>query len=267
MSQTSSNSTSASTLTLLEGEISVLAALHARNRDVHRVYISADMRRDDLHNLEAQLGAAGATWQRQPREAIDALAQGKTHGGVVAEVGERKFLTLDDLLPSPQPLSQGERGFIVMLDGIEDPFNFGQAVRALYAAGVDGLVVRPRNWMSAATVVTRASAGTTELMPTAIADNPETAAAFFQQHGLRIAATARDRRAISIYDVDLNQPTFLVIGGEKRGISREFMDAADVLIKIPYRRKFPHSLGTVASTAIIAFEMMRQGFAGRGMTE
>ncbi len=177
MSQTPSNTTSASPLTLIEGEISVLATLHARNRVVHRVLISADMRRDDLHNLEAQLGAAGATWQRQPREAIDALAQGKTHGGVVAEVGERKFVSLEDLLhrgSSAPPLPR----FFAMLDGIEDPFNFGQAVRALYAAGVDGLVVRPRNWMSAAIVVTRASAGTSELMPTAIAENPEAAAGF-----------------------------------------------------------------------------------------
>ena len=55
-----------------------------------------------------------------------------------------------------------------MLDGIEDPFNHGQAVRALFAAGVDGLVVR-RSWETALAVVTRASAGASELMPTATA--------------------------------------------------------------------------------------------------
>jgi len=147
-----------------------------------------------------------------------------------------------------------------MLDGIEDPFNFGQAVRALYAAGVTGLVLRPRNWLSASAVVARASAGASEWMPTAVAEEPKSAAAFFRARGLRIAATARDRRAISLYDVDLTVPTFLVIGGEKRGMSREFMDSADVLIKIPYQRKFPHSLGSAASAAVIAFEMMRQGF-------
>jgi 23S rRNA (guanosine2251-2'-O)-methyltransferase len=208
------------------------------------------------------------------------LANGKTHGGLMAEVGERRFLSLEDLLKlqssdlTPAPtggtslretfrLSQREREkspFIIMLDGIEDPFNFGQAVRSFYAAGVDGLVVRPRNWMSAAGVVARASAGASELMPTAVADDPRAAADFFKQRGLRIATTARDRRAVSIYNVDLTPPTFLVIGGEKRGMSREFMDSADVLIKIPYRRKFPHSLGTVASASVIAFEMMRQGF-------
>jgi 23S rRNA (guanosine2251-2'-O)-methyltransferase len=249
----------------LEGEISIIAALEAGNRPIHRIIVSMDKQPDDVRQLVQAARTAGVRVERLRREQIDALANGKTHGGLIAEAGERRFLSLQDLLTPLAPTrTHGERGvFIVMLDGIEDPFNFGQAVRSLYAAGVTGLVVRPRNWMSAAGVVTRASAGTSELMPTALADDPRSAADFFKQQGLRIATTARDRRAVSIYNVDLTPATFLVIGGEKRGISREFMDNADVLIKIPYRRKFPHSLGTVASTAIIAFEMMRQGFQNR----
>lgn len=258
----------------LEGEISILAALEARNRPIRRIIVSMDKQPDDVRQLVQAARNAGVRIERLRREQIDALADGKTHGGLIADVGERRFLSMEQLLTLTPALSHpstlrqaqgsGERGiFIVMLDGIEDPFNFGQAVRSLYAAGVDGLVVRPRNWMSAASVVARASAGTSELMPTALADDPRIAADFFKQHGLRLATTARDRRAVSIYNVDLTPATFLVIGGEKRGMSREFMDSADVLIKIPYRRKFPHSLGTVASTSIIAFEMMRQGFQHR----
>ena len=94
----------------------------------------------------------------------------------------------------------------------------------------------------------------------ALADDPPTAAAFFKPRGLRIAVTARDRRAVSLYDADLTQPAFLVIGGEKRGISRAFIDEADLLLRIPYTRKFPHSLGSAASAAVIAFEVMRQRF-------
>jgi 23S rRNA (guanosine2251-2'-O)-methyltransferase len=255
----------------LEGEISITAALEAQSRPIHRIVISMDKPRDDVRELEQRARKAGVRIERLPREQIDTLANGKTHGGLMAEVGERRYLSLEDLLKPlssalAPALSQKEREkspFIIMLDGIEDPFNFGQAVRSFYAAGVDGLVVRPRNWMSAAGVVARASAGASELMPTAVADDPRAAADFFKQQGLRIATTARDRRAVSIYNVDLTPPTFLVIGGEKRGMSREFMDSADVLIKIPYRRKFPHSLGTVASASVIAFEMMRQGFRSR----
>jgi 23S rRNA (guanosine2251-2'-O)-methyltransferase len=144
-----------------------------------------------------------------------------------------------------------------MLDGIEDPFNFGQAIRALYAAGADGLVVRPRNWLSAAGIVARASAGTAELMPTAVAETSLDAATFFRQHGLTIACTS-DKGATSLYDADLTGPLFLLIGGERRGITRSFLDQADLKVQIPYGRSFSFSLGAAAATAVISFEAARQ---------
>jgi 23S rRNA (guanosine2251-2'-O)-methyltransferase len=144
-----------------------------------------------------------------------------------------------------------------MLDGVEDPFNFGQAVRAFYAAGADGLVLRSRNWMSAAGVVARSSGGASELMPTAIVETTQDAADFFRARGLRIAVAAKEQ-AKSIYEADLSGALFLVIGGEKRGVTRSFADAADVRLSIPYGRRFAHSLGTTAAAAVLAFEIMRQ---------
>jgi 23S rRNA (guanosine2251-2'-O)-methyltransferase len=130
-------------------------------------------------------------------------------------------------------------------------------VRALYAAGADGLVVRPRNWMSAAGVVARSSAGATEWIPTAVAETVFDAADVARAHGLTIACAAKDR-AVSIYETDLAIPVFCVIGGEKRGITRSFADRADVRLKIPYGRHFPRSLGTASAVAVLAFEAMRQ---------
>jgi 23S rRNA (guanosine2251-2'-O)-methyltransferase len=242
---------------LLEGDISVLAALAGHSRELRRIVISRDKPAADTRELEALARQAGVRVARAPRERIDAMAGGRSHGGVVAEAGERRFLALDDLAGSSQ---SDEGACFVMLDGVEDPFNFGQAVRALYAAGVDGLVVRPRNWLSAAGVVARASAGASELIPTGLADDPLSAAAFFRSRGFRIAATARDRRAASLYDADLAPPLFLVIGGEKRGVSREFLEQSDLVPRIPYRRRFPHSLGSASSAAVISFELMRRVF-------
>ena len=151
-----------------------------------------------------------------------------------------------------------ERPFIVMLDGIEDPFNFGQALRSLYAAGAAGVVVRPRNWFSAAGIVARASAGVSEQMPIAIAETAEYAADTYRQLGLRIAATS-NQNAVSLYEADLIEPLFLLLGGEKRGITRSFLAQADLVLQIPYQQpNFQQSLGVVASAAIVAFEVMRQ---------
>lgn len=191
-----------------------------------------------------------------PVEPVDAAfiaerVSGNSHGGVIAEVGERQFVSLAALV-------EGEvRPFIVMLDGVEDPFNFGQSIRGLYAAGVTGVVVRPRNWTFAAGVVTRASAGASERMPMAVAETAELAADFYRTHGLKVACTS-EKGSVSIYEADLTQSIFLLLGGEKRGITRSFLNRADLKLAIPYQRPFSQSLGTTSSTAVIAFERMRQ---------
>jgi 23S rRNA (guanosine2251-2'-O)-methyltransferase len=111
--------------------------------------------------------------------------------------------------------------------------------------------------MSAAGVVARSSAGASELIPTAIAETTQAAADVLRKQGLRVAVATKER-AVSIYEADLSGPLFLVVGGEKRGVTRSFEDAADLRLSIPYGRRYAHSLGTTAAAAVLAFEIMRQ---------
>jgi 23S rRNA (guanosine2251-2'-O)-methyltransferase len=235
----------------LEGILSVRAALRAGSRTIQAVYMRRDKHDQKLSALAREAEAAGVRVERVTAEALDARAEGKSHGGVVALVGPRSFLPLEALIADrPAP-------FVVMLDGVEDPYNFGQAVRAFYAAGADGLVVRPRNWMSAAGVVARASAGASEWMPTAVSDSAEEAAAFFRERGLLVVCADKER-SIPLYDADLTVPLFLLVGGEKRGITRSFADQADVRLHIPYGRDFDAALDTTSAAAALAFEVLRQ---------
>lgn len=243
--------------TILEGFISVEAALRAGSRALHRIAVRRDKvggRRPDraLAWLIRTATQAGIPVDLTDAEALDDLTQGSSHGGVAAVAGPRRMVEMADLLPADRT------PFIVMLDGIEDPFNFGYSLRALYAAGVDGLVVRPRNWMSAAGTVARASAGASEWVPTAVAETAEAAAAFFRQQGLTVACAAKDDRAVPLFSANLTGPLFLLVGGEKRGVTRSFMDQADLLLEIPYGRAFRQSLGTTSAASVLGFEILRQ---------
>ena len=239
-------------IALLEGFISVSAALAGGRREVHRLQIRAGKEDGQTRHLEQMARKAQMKVERVPAETIDELAGGRTHGGILAQVGLYRFAELESLTAGKSS------PFIAMIDGVEDPFNFGASVRALYAAGADGLVLRPRNWLSAAGVVARASAGASELIPTAIAETAADAADFFRAAGLAVACATDERGSLSVYDADLTGPLFLLIGGEKRGITRSFSDQADLKLRIPYGRPMPHSLGTASATAVIAFEVMRQ---------
>ncbi len=236
---------------VLEGFVSVRAALKAGSRPIHAILIRQDKRDAGIAWLERTAHTAGIPVQRVPASEIETHVSGSTHGGVIALVGPRRLVTLEELAAGHAT------PFVAMIDGVEDPFNFGQAVRALYAAGCDGLVLRPRNWLSAAGIVARASAGASEWLHTAIAETVEDAAEHFRRRGLRIAV-ADEEDAAPLYDVDLTGPLFLVIGGEKRGITRSFRRGADLRLAIPYGSPFDQSLGTAAATAVIAFEVLRQ---------
>jgi 23S rRNA (guanosine2251-2'-O)-methyltransferase len=238
---------------ILEGVISVQAALASGSRAVHQIYIQKGKENLSIHTLIDNAERRGVRVERVLVGEIEARASGRSHGGVLAEVGPRIYQPLSELLGAEQP-------FLVMLDGIEDPFNFGQAIRALYAAGAEGLVVRPRNWMSAAGVVARSSAGASEWIPTGVAETAQEAADFFREQGLKIACTTRGD-SISIYEADLSSPLFVLIGGERRGVTRAFRDQADLRLEIPYGRRFRKSLGAAAASAVLGFEVMRQRMA------
>lgn len=241
------------TETLVEGAISVRAVLEADSRPVFAVLLRRGKNDGPTRRLENLAAQRDIPVEHLPDEAIETLTKGNSHGGVFARVGPRRFSNLDALLP------ENHAPFIALLDGVEDPFNFGQAVRSLHAAGADGLVVRPRNWLSAAGVVARASAGASERLPMAVAETTEEAARFFAARDLFVAVSDDDAHgSVSVFEADLTVPLFLIIGGEKRGITRSFRDRADLRLHIPANRAEAHALGTAAAAAVLAFEVMRQ---------
>jgi len=237
---------------VLEGRVSIEAALAGGVRPVHEILAvePGDRRLAHLRRIAAE---HDVPIRRVAPAILRRVVTGHTHGGVVAMAGERTYLALPDLLSSlpADPL-------VVMLDGVEDPYNFGQAVRSLYACGADGLVLRPRSWESAAGVVARASAGASELLPTATADGPENAADVCRTSGLQVACASTRADGTWIHDADLVRGTFLLVGGERRGITRSFLDQADLLLRIPYGRRGAHALGAAVSSALIGFEALRQ---------
>lgn len=180
---------------------------------------------------------------------IDALSIGLSHGGILTVCSER---TIPDLT---EEVIQ-KNGFYVMIEGIEDPYNFGYAMRSLYAAGVSGVILSPRNWMTAAGVVCRSSAGASEQMPLYIADS-NMAADLFHRRGYRVLASDLDR-STPMWESDLSLPLLLIVGGERRGISRTLLDKCDGIVRIDYGREFSAALSAASAATVLAFEVLRQ---------
>ena len=242
---------------IFEGMTSINAILKtsAENNPRHIVKVFFDKsktssKRRELSFLRHAAAKHSFEIELVNRDFIDSIAVGNSHGGIIAECTEK---TLPHLT-SESPID--EKGFYVMLEGIEDPYNFGYALRTLYAAGVSGIILPERNWCSAAGVVCRASAGASELLPSYVSTSLE-ACEIFKERGYTIAS-AGIRDSVSVFDADLKYPVFLVVGGEKRGISSAVLDKSDVVVRIDYGREFNGSLSAASAASVLAYEIYRQ---------
>ena len=240
---------------VLEGMTSISALLSAgkeNNRRIERILIDKSKRKSKASQigfLTAKSHELGFPIEFTDTDAIDALALGNTHGGILAICTKRTIPMLSgDAIES--------NGFYVYLDGIEDPYNFGYTLRSLYAAGVDGVILPPRNWMSAAGVVARSSAGASERMPMYVAEG-EAALDLFHEVGYSVLC-AGIRDSVSLYEEKFSYPLLLVVGGEKRGISASLLAKADRIVRIDYGREFQGSLSAASAATVMAFEIMRQ---------
>lgn len=180
-------------------------------------------------------------------EEIESYTVGASHGGIIALCAERTYpkLTVNSIV---------ENGFYVMIEGIEDPYNFGYALRSIYAAGADGIILSERNWLTAAGVVCRSSAGASERLNTYIATNDFITN--FKEKGYKIVC-ADIKNSVSVYEADLKKPILLIVGGEKRGISASLLKEADQIVRIDYGRRFDAALSAASASTILAFEIFR----------
>ena len=241
---------------LMEGMSSISAVIKAieadkTDRRILSVFIDSakkSSKRREISFLSRKSKELGFSIEFCDEATISEFTVGNSHGGIIAFCSERKIPVLTKEAIKPD-------GVYYLLEGVEDPYNFGYAVRSIYAAGGDGIILTPRNWMGVAGVVARSSAGSSELIDMFVAE-PEDATELFKELGYKVIC-AGIRDSVSLFDADLSYPLFVVLGGEKRGISRAVLDKADEIVRIDYGNDFNGSLSTAAASAVFAFEIYR----------
>ena len=231
---------------LLEGMSSISALIKAierdssaNNRKILKILIDENKKRSkarEIGFLKAKSYQLGFSMDFVSSEVIAEKTVGQTHGGIIAECTSRDIPMLNEAYLN-------KNGIYYFLEGVEDPYNFGYAVRSLYASGADGLILSPRNWMGAAGIVARSSAGASELMELYISE-PTDAIDIFKKLGYTVIC-AGIRDSVSIFD-------------SKRGISGTVLDKADNIVRIDYGTEFGGSLSTAAAAAVFGFEILRQ---------
>lgn len=247
-----------SSSTIFEGMTSVRSIIKSIDQGISDRRIEKILfDKEKMHKIHKEVGYLkavsekyGFTVEESSAEEIDEKALGNTHGGIICIASERT-------IPCLSTTSEiKENGFYAMIEGIEDPYNFGYALRSLYAMGCDGIILPERNWMSAAGVVARSSAGAAELF-TLYTEKASRAVEIFKEKGYKIVCADLKTDKI-LGECELKTPLLLIVGGEKRGISQSILSLADTVVKIDYGREFTASLSAASAITMFAYEIRRQ---------
>jgi TrmH family RNA methyltransferase len=156
---------------------------------------------------------------------------------------------------SLRKLPLGEKPFLTVVDGIQDPGNLGTIIRTSDAAGADGVLLLPGTCDPFMSKTVRATAGSIFNVPVVHTVRPDLLE-WIREKRIHLAVTAADA-AKSIFDADLDVPVALVFGNEARGVSEPLRKAADLAVRIPIHSK-AESLNVATSAAICLYEAVRQ---------
>ena len=166
----------------------------------------------------------------------------------IAALVEPKAFSLDDLLRQAMPL-------VVMAAGLQDPGNLGTLIRSAEAFGASGVVALPGTVSVWNAKALRASSGSAFRLPVVSAGEDE-AFSRLRVSGLRILAAVADR-GVPAGEMDMRQPTAILIGNEGSGLSRAIIDRADDRITIPCPGPV-ESLNAAVAASILLYEASRQ---------
>jgi 23S rRNA (guanosine2251-2'-O)-methyltransferase len=235
---------------LIYGINAVTEALKAGRVVSMRAGRRSDHRLQQLLTLAEE---ASVPVRRVSNEELDRESGGSSHQGVIADVRESRTLELDDLITDAKAAPPA---LIVVLDGIEDPHNFGAILRSADAAGVHGVVRQTRHSAPLGGATGKASAGALAHVKIADVVNIARALEELKESGIWTIGLAGD--APQTYDkMDLKLPIAVVLGAEGAGLRRLVRERCDFLAKIPMLGRVA-SLNVSVAAGVVLYEAVRQ---------
>lgn len=233
---------------IIYGVNPILEAIRSHSERVR--YVGVAREETARHQrLIAEAKRAGVAVRNLAADQIDRLAGRGVHNGVVAEISETAFADFDEVIAAE------ETTFVLILDSITDPQNFGAILRVADGFGVDLVVIPEHDSVGLTPVAVKASAGASEWVPVAQATNLARTIETLQKAGYWVYAAADGGDPPQA--IDLRGKVALVVGNEGKGIRRNVLDHCDRVVTIPMQGHI-ESFNVATAAAVLCYEVRRQ---------
>ena len=222
---------------------------------VNKIFFAEGALDGSAQKIFALAKTAGVVVEFLRREKLDKLCGGK-HQGVAALAASADYSTVEEILSTAE--SRNEAPFVILLDELEDPQNFGAILRTAEAVGVHGVIIPKRRSVRLNATVFKTSAGAAEYVKVATVTNVAQTLKHLREVGLKIVG-ADMNATVDLMHAELSGAIVLVVGSEGKGMRRLTRESCDLLVKIPMVGKI-NSLNASAAAAVLMYEIFRRRF-------
>lgn len=232
----------------------VLAALSAGRRELYALYVqegldlsSNNKKKKDKKGFERVLKLSeklGLDIKETSKHDLNMVADNRPHQGLVLDASPLELVKVKEL---DKVSSEEEEKYSlwVALDEVTDPQNLGAIIRSAYFFGATGVVVCAKNSAPLSAVVSKASAGSLEVMELRYCKNMMQFLEASAENGWRVVGGSVSHKAVALSEVSPGRPTILVLGNEGTGLRPLVERSCTDLVRIS---------GNIASDVPVATE-------------
>lgn len=236
----------------IEGRNAVLEAFRS-GKCVDKLFILDGCQDGPVRTIAREARKKDTIINYVSKERLDQLSETHAHQGVIAQVAAYEYSTVEDILAKAE--EKGEPPFLILLDNVEDPHNFGAIISTANLAGAHGVIIPKRRAVGLTSTVAKTSAGAINYTPVAKVTNLVRTMEELKQKGIWFVCA--DMGGESMYRMNLTGPIGLVIGNEGEGVSRLVREACDFTASIPMKGDID-SLNASVAAGVLAYEIVRQ---------
>ena len=220
---------------------------------INKVLISSGEISGSLKAIMALVKEKHLVYQFVDKNKLSDITGTKNHQGVALYTSPAQYCDVDDILQKAKEAN--EAPFVIILDEIQDPHNFGAIIRTADAVGAHGIIIPKRRSVQLTGTVAKTSAGASAHVPIARVSNIPATIDQLKEAGLWIAGTDLTG-TVPFYKADFKGPIGIVIGSEGNGMGNLVTKKCDFIVTIPMKGEVS-SLNASVAAGVVLYEVFK----------